>query len=213
MKKKQTTFYLAVPMRKHRLIPYWAILLCAAAWLSVSPQLSADEALDKLIAKCGMCHGKDGNSPSQGAPSIAGITEDYYLHSMHAYKHGARKSDMMKNFIAGVTDEDNKKLAKYYVQQTFKAAEQKVDATKAQAGEKLHNRYCEKCHENNGKITTFNYGVLAGQWMPYLELTMKEYLEKKRPVNPMMVKKLELAIQEGGEQAIEQLAHFYASVK
>lgn len=180
--------------------------------LSLIPIAFAEDT-EKLVKQCAMCHGKDGNSKSQTIPSFGGISKRYFKHTMDAYKNGGRKSDMMKRFVDNLTAEDIDKLAGHYETQTFKSAEQEFDAGLAEKGRVLHEKYCIKCHDNNGRVDKYNYGILAGQWMPYLKLTIKEYLEGTRRVNPMMVTKLKRVQEEAGEQGFEQLIHFYASNK
>jgi sulfide dehydrogenase cytochrome subunit len=168
---------------------------------------------ETLVKQCAMCHGKDGNSKSSSIPSFGGSSEKYFKYAIDAYKNGGRKSDMMKRFVDNLSAEDVNKLATYYSQQEYKPAEQEFDPQLADKGQELHNTYCAKCHDNNGRVDPHNYGVLAGQWMPYLKLSIKEYLEGARRVNPMMVKKLKRVQSEVGEEGFEQLVHFYASVK
>lgn len=181
---------------------------------TISFELTAFAAdLETLVKQCAMCHGQDGNSKSSTIPSFAGSSEKYFKYTMDAYKNGGRKSEMMKRFVAGLTAEDIDKLAAYYVQQPFKAAAQEFDPKLAQQGQAIHNQYCAKCHDNNGKVDPHNYGILSGQWIPYLKLAIKEYLEGTRRVNPMMVIKLKRVLNEVGEQGVEQLIHFYASAK
>jgi sulfide dehydrogenase cytochrome subunit len=171
------------------------------------------EDVETLVKQCAMCHGSDGNSKTSAFPSFGGISKQYFKHTMDAYQHGGRKSDIMKNYVKNLSPEDIDKLAEYYSKQSFEPAEQKYDPQLAAQGETLHTKYCAKCHDSNGKVDPYNYGILAGQWMPYLTLAIKEYLEGTRRVNPMMVKKLKRVQNEVGPEGFEQLVNFYASVK
>ena len=185
--------------------------------LTLAPAIYAEtsipEDVDNLVKQCGMCHGTDGNSKSKTIPSFGGINENYFKYTMDAYKNGGRQSDMMKRFVGNLSAEDIDKLAKYYTQQTFKISEQEYDEKLAQKGKVLHEKYCAKCHDNNGYVDPHNYGILAGQWMPYLQAAIKEYFEGTRRVNPMMVTKLKKVQNEAGPEGFEQLVHFYASIK
>lgn len=191
--------------------------LVASLSLSLSPASHAEsdspEKLDNLVKQCGACHGMDGNSKSNTIPSFAGINENYFKYTIEAYKNGNRKSDLMKRFADNLSAEDVDQLAKYYVRQTYKISEQTFDENLAQKGRGVHDKYCVKCHGNNGHVDPHNYGILAGQWMPYLQLSIKEYLEGTRKVDPVMVTKLKRVKTEVGDQGIEQLIHFYASIK
>lgn len=173
----------------------------------------ADAKMDGLIAQCSMCHGTDGNSPADTAPSIAGITEYYFKYTMDAYKNNGRDSAVMKMFVDNLVADDINLLAKYFAAQKPKSSVQEFNAELAQQGRLLHNKYCERCHSNNGSTSSDGYGILAGQWLPYLRLTLTEYTQGKRRVNDMMLIKLKKVRAEAGEKALEQLIHFYASLK
>lgn len=188
-----------------------AVLAAISLALLHNPTFAQD--VEALVKQCAMCHGKDGNSKSSTIPSFGGSSAKYFKYTIDAYKNGGRKSDMMKRFVDNLSAEDVDKLAEYYAQQTFISAEQEFDPQLAEKGHKLHNTYCAKCHDNYGRVDPHNYGILAGQWMPYLKLSIKEYLEGTRRVNPMMVQKLKRVNNEVGEEGFEQLVHFYASVK
>lgn len=191
--------------------PLFNLLLIS--FLSITCTAAVADDLEKLIKQCGMCHGQDGNSPSSTIPSIAGFTLEYFKHTLDAYKNDGRKDQMMKNFVHSLTEHQVEEIGVYYQKQKFIPREQKFDAAKAAKGKVLHDKYCEKCHENEGRVTDNNYGVLAGQWMPYNKKAIIDYLEGKRRVAPMMVTKLKALKKEAGDEGIEQLVHFYASVK
>lgn len=184
-------------------------VLCCIALISAITAHA--EPIDQIIEKCSMCHGADGNSSNPTIPSIAGITPEYFSHTMDAYKNNGRQSEMMKNFVHSLSKDDINKLATYFSKQTFKPRKQEFDPAKAEQGKKLHNKYCAKCHENGGRITENNYGILAGQWVPYLRQAIQDYLDKKRRVNPMMITKLEKLKKAAGDDGIEQLLNYYAS--
>lgn len=196
---------------KYKHFLYFPVALAFCVGISTTT-VQADD-LQQLIKQCGMCHGSDGNSPSSTIPSIAGLTLEYFKHTMDAYKNDGRKSEVMKNFVHTLTPHQIDEIGTYYQQQPYKPRDQKFDPEKAAKGKILHEKYCEKCHENQGRITENNYGVLAGQWMPYLKQAIKDYLDNKRRVAPMMITKLKALKQEAGEEGIDNLVNFYASVK
>ena len=66
------------------------------------------------IAVCVACHGKDGISIAPSFPNIAGQHEDYIYHSLKAYKNGTRNNAIMLGIAAGLSDDQMKKLSKYY---------------------------------------------------------------------------------------------------
>lgn len=172
-----------------------------------------DNQLQELVKQCGMCHGLDGNSVAPANPSIAGMTRQYFIHTFDAYRNDGRHSDMMKMFVHNLNEEQTIALADYYAKQKFIPRDQEFDSEKAKQGKVLHDKYCEKCHENAGRITENNYGFLAGQWTPYLKKVMKDYLDKKRNAPPMMITKTQKMIEAHGEESIDLLMHYYASLK
>ena len=155
----------------------------------------------------------DGNSNNEAMPSFAGISENYFKYAVEAYKNGNRKSDLMKSFIANLSPEDIDRLAQYYSKQTYKSQAQPYDEGLARKGKVLHEKYCAKCHDNNGYVDANSFGILAGQGIPYLRTAIKEYLEGVRRVNPIMITKLKRVQNQSGDAGFEQLVNFYASVK
>jgi len=187
-----------------------SIFICACL-MAVFPVYS--NPLEGLIKQCGICHGADGNSKSPANPSIAGMTRDYFIHTFDAYKNNGRQSEMMKMFVHSLTDEQTEELADFYEKQVFKPRDQKFEADKASKGKELHNEYCEKCHEDAGRITENNYGFLAGQWTPYLKKVIQDYLDNKRNAPPMMITKLKKMKEAHGEESLDLLMHYYASLQ
>jgi len=169
--------------------------------------------LDRLVAQCAACHGMDGNSNNNSIPSFAGINENYFKYAIEEYKNGNRNSPLMKNFADNLSPEEIDKLAKYYEKQTYKPIEQPFDQELAQKGKVLHDKYCAKCHDNNGYVDPHNFGILAGQGIPYLKSAIKEYLDGTRKANPIMTIKLRRVQNDAGEAGLDQLVNFYASVK
>ena len=56
-------------------------------------------------------------------------------------------------------------------------------------------------------------GVLAGQWIPYLEYTMADFQSGDRAMPKKMRKQMEEAHEEHGEESIAKLIQFYAGQK
>jgi cytochrome c553 len=68
-------------------------------------------------ASCLACHGAEGKSAVPLYPNLAGQHAPYLLHSLQAYKKGERsggQAEVMKAFVAGLSDEDMADLAAYY---------------------------------------------------------------------------------------------------
>lgn len=90
-----------------------ALWACTAAvWAG-----NADRGSEKAAQVCAACHGTDGVSQNPIYPHIGGQYEDYMLHSLRAYKSGARQNAIMQGMVAPLSDEDLEDLAAYYAAQ------------------------------------------------------------------------------------------------
>ena len=160
---------------------------------------------------CAGCHGTNGNSNGPATPTIAGISSEYFIETMMAYKEGERPSTIMTRIAKGYTDEEIKLMAEFFAKQTFERKAQKSDAKLAGRGEKLHDKYCEKCHEDGGRSTEDDAGILGGQWKPYLKYTLADFMSGDREMEKKMAKKLKELHKKEGDAGIEELLNYYAS--
>jgi len=161
--------------------------------------------VNKLASQCADCHGKDGASTTSDIPIIGGISQQYMIDSMAAYKNKERpcleekyqsgpkkgqKTDMC-HIAKELSDADVKALAKYFSGKKFVRAKQPFDAGKAKKGKELHAELCDKCHVDGGSSPEDDAGILAGQHKAYLDLSFKQYSEGKRPMPKKMKPKFE----------------------
>jgi len=86
-------------------------------------------------------------------------------------------------------------------------ATQKFDPALAKKGKALHERGCEKCHSEGGSLASDDSGILAGQWMPYLTESFKQYSSGKRP----MPEKMKPKMQKLDQADVDALVHYYGS--
>ena len=186
------------------------LLICLSALGLYCSNLAAGE---ELISQCNMCHGSNGNSENSFAPSIAGMQRHHFKWVIDAYINGRRPPGVMKDQVVKLSEKDVSELADYYSAQVFIPVNQEFDPALAKKGLKLHNEYCEKCHENGGTVSNELPGVLAGQWMEYNRQVLKEYLTGQREGNSMMKIKMTKMIKLKGWASVESLVHFYASKK
>lgn len=94
-------------------------LLAASALAAGSAQAADDAAIaQKAKTVCAACHGPDGNTPTTPEfPKLAGQHYDYLLHSLKAYKSGARKNPVMAPMAQALSLQEMEGLAEYYSQQ------------------------------------------------------------------------------------------------
>lgn len=177
---------------------------------------SADPAQD-----CMDCHGKDGLSTEADVPIIAGASAAYLADSMADYREKSRPcpeskyragdkkrpaTDMCR-IAAALSEADTAKVVAFFAGKPFVPARQQADAQRAAAGKKLHSLHCEKCHEHGGRSAEDDAGILAGQWIPYLRSSMKEYTSGKRE----MPEKMKPKIEKLSADDVESLIQYYGS--
>ena len=188
-------------------------ILIACSVVVGGAAFAATPSASMLGNTCAGCHGTNGNSNGPATQTIAGISSEYFIETMEAYKSGERPSTIMTRIAKGYTEEEIKRMAKFFAKQKFDRQPQKVDAKMAKRGKKLHDKYCEKCHEDGGRSTEDDAGILAGQWKPYLKYTMEDFMSGDREMTKKMKKKVDQLKKSKGDAGMKQLFHYYASQK
>ena len=195
----------------------YTLLLCGLVYSASSP------GTEQVTKDCMDCHGKDGVSTESDIPVIAGYSAQYIIDSMIAYKSDERPATESKyrggdtkraptdmgKIAKKLTDGEIESIAEFFAEKEFVPRKQPFDATKAALGAKIHDRGCKKCHEDGGSSPDDDAGILAGQWVPYLEHAFKEYTSGKRPQPEKMKPKTEKL----SPSDIEALIHYYASLQ
>ena len=181
-------------------------LLCMGATLATLP-LAAVRAADvaDLVASCADCHGPDGASSEPQVPIIGGFSAPYMTDSMIAYQEQERpcpeaeypsgdkkgQKTTMCAIAEDLNEDEIEELASYYAGKPFVRAQQRFDAALAEKGKEIHESKCDKCHAEGGSLASDDSGILAGQWMPYLEQAFKEFASGERPMVKKMKPKFE----------------------
>jgi cytochrome subunit of sulfide dehydrogenase len=171
--------------------------------------LLAEPSGQALAYTCAGCHGTDGSSKGPSSPSIAAMDPDVFIDAMQAYKLDERNATIMNRIAKGYNDKQIKSMAWFFAKQPLNALAQKHDVELAKLGAQLHDKYCEKCHEDGGKPG--DAGTLAGQWMPYMNNTMEDFISGHRNYPRKMQRKVDAAIKAEGDRAIPALLHYYGS--
>jgi sulfide dehydrogenase cytochrome subunit len=188
-------------------------ILIASSVALAGPVFAETPSAAMLGNTCAGCHGTYGNSQGPATPTIAGVSSEYFIDAMQAYKNGERAATIMDRVAKGYTDEEIKLMAEFFAKQTMVRKPQQVNAALAKKGMAMHEKYCEKCHEDGGRSTEDDAGILAGQWTPYLQYTMSDFISGEREMPSKMKKKVEELQAKGGDAAIEALIHYYGSQK
>lgn len=173
------------------------------------------------IESCEDCHGKDGASEEHEVPIIGGLSAQYIIDSFTAYEDKARsceeveyltgshkgeKGDMCKSGEK-LSAEEIKQLADHFAAKPFARARQDFDAGLAKKGKRVHGRHCKKCHEDGGSSPDDDAGILAGQWMHFMEEQFEAYAAGKRKQPKKMKKKMDKL---SGDDT-KALIHYYGS--
>jgi sulfide dehydrogenase cytochrome subunit len=164
-----------------------------------------------LANTCAGCHGPDGSSTGPATPSIAGVSEEYMIEIMEDYAKDKYASTIMGRIAKGYTEEEIKAMAKFFAGKKMKTIDQKANSTMATKGKRLHDKYCEKCHEDGGRSAEDDAGILAGQMMPYLANTMEDFHAGTREMPKKMAKKMKSMYKKAGDEGVEALVNYYGS--
>ena len=183
-----------------------AVLLGSGLLLGTA-HLSAAPTATMLADTCAGCHGTDGASTGPAIPSLAGMSEIYLVDSMKAYKSGERASTVMGRIAKGYSDEEFQLMASVFAKQPVAVTSQQTDAAKAEAGSKLYEKNCEKCHDEKGALADDDAGILYSQWLPYLQYSMEDFMAGSRE----MPKKMKKKVDKLSDAEIDALLTFFAS--
>ena len=184
-----------------------SIALLGSALMLQAASLSAAPTATMLADTCAGCHGTDGASVGPATPSIAGLSEAYFNDTMLAFKSGDRPSTVMGRIAKGYSEEEINLMAGYFAKQPIAITSQQTDPAKVAAGEKLYPKNCSKCHDENGALADDDAGILASQWLPYLNYSMEDFKNGSREMPKKMKKKVDAL----SEEDISALMQFFAS--
>lgn len=67
-----------------------------------------------VASQCIACHGADGISSNRSWPNLVGLSKDYLIKSLNAYKDGTRKNDVMAGIAKNLNETDAENVAAYY---------------------------------------------------------------------------------------------------
>ena len=177
--------------------------------------------LDTVVETCNGCHGDAGVSQWSDMPTIAGMPEFTHADALYFFRDGdrpcsesafrqgdtSRPATTMCAVAGDLSDEMIDGLAAYYFALPFVPAKQDFDAGLAATGKDVHDKLCSKCHSDGGSNADDEAGILAGQWMGYLEATFAEYASGAREQDKSMKDKMDQLSAED----TKALLHYYAS--
>lgn len=166
-------------MKKHlsHFIPLVFALFMSQFVLADSVDVSA------TIPVCLGCHGIDGVPINSDTPVLAG-QEYYYLYvQLKDYKAKRRDNAIMSAMVQNMSKDEMKALAEHFSTMEWPNLPTEIDSAKADSGASALNAgQCSQCHstyQGDSRIPR-----VAGQHLPYLLQTMKDFKNKVRLNSP-----------------------------
>lgn len=194
---------------------------CAVAWLvgvglavpgpaamAQAPQPVPAVSLSARLALCNACHGADGVAPTPAFPSLAGQPKLFIENTLVLIREGLRDVPVMKDSVAGLSDEDIVALARHYAALPLVAKLPPARAEKVAAGAALSARlFCGSCHmpDYSGQQQVPR---LAGQHEAYLLESMKTFRDKPGPGRDTI---MAATLRGLSDVDLANLAHFLAT--
>ena len=99
------------------LAAYFAGLKCESG---LTPERQAVSAGQATASKCTACHGANGVSANRSWPNLVGLSKNYLIDALRAYRSGARKNAMMASIANDLSDADIENAAAYYANASCK---------------------------------------------------------------------------------------------
>ncbi|MCK5325872.1 MAG: hypothetical protein KAJ57_07680 [Woeseiaceae bacterium] len=197
------------------------ISIAISLTLGLFVSVPATAGLDSIVENCNGCHGTDGVSQWTDVPTIAGVPEYVHSDALYFYRDNERPcseseyrqgdtnlpATTMCNVVAEMSDDMIDEIAAHYAALPFVAAQQEFDADLAATGKGVHDTNCDKCHSDGGSNPDDEAGILAGQWIGYMEATFAEYASGDRE----QPKKMQETLEALSDADVTALLHYYAS--
>lgn len=183
------------------------VALIGSVFMAGTAQVLADPSASMLANTCAGCHGTGGKSVGPASPNLAGMSQYYFIESMNGFKSGARPATVMDRIAKGYTESQIEAMAGYFASKPVHKAKVPHDAAKAKAGAKVYDQACSKCHDDKGALPDDDAGILAGQWLPWLQYSMIDFQSGARE----MPRKMASELKKLSDEEIQAALHFFAS--
>lgn len=182
--------------------------LAAGLVLAGAPLAEGVRSPAMLANTCAGCHGINGASAGDIMPIVGGLERGYLYAVLSEYKSGERDSTIMGRLMRGYSDNDLKAIAAYMAAQPWVSAKVKVDADRVAKGKAIHEKQCETCHEEGGRVQEDDAPRLAGQWPDFTLVYLEDCRAKGRRCEP---RKMGTRVMKLSDEELKALAQYYAS--
>jgi cytochrome c553 len=185
----------------------WKSSLIPGRKTRAAPSARDIQAGKELAGPCISCHGENGNSTTEGVPSLAGLSSQYIATALDGYFSDSRNNEFMKVFKHAFGKDRIAKLGAYFSSQQRTRSTLPVKGN-AKAGEKLATQRCIGCHGEGGNSMIDEFPTLAGQNYKFMVDATLSYNNGNRK-NQVM----QNAIKGLSKTDIHNLAAYYATQK
>lgn len=196
-------------MRKNKIIKLM-IISSGLFSLILTHQALATPSAQALSYTCAGCHGTNGASNGPAIPSLAGLSKDYLVESMQAYKEDEKNPTIMNRIAKGYSDKEFELMGDFFAaQKVYRIPNQPYDEAKAKDGKKLHEKYCSSCHSEGGTVGDDEVGLLSGNSALYLQYALADFVSGSRDMPKKMKKQIKKMLKKD-EDAFDKLVHYYS---
>jgi cytochrome c553 len=163
-------------MRRHFLGFAVGSLALASSFLAARSVDAADIAAGKEKAEmCAGCHGENGISQMENAPSLAGQLDQFIQWQLVFFRAGARKNEQMQPIVEQLNNEDIRNLGAYFASLTPPKGPTDNDPDLSAKGKQAAaGRGCASCHTDT-YAGTKAVARIAGQREEYLVKALNDY--------------------------------------
>lgn len=178
--------------------------------LALGTQVMAIPSAQMLSNTCAGCHGTNGVSNGPATPSLAGLSKNYLVEAMQAYKNDERNPTIMNRIAKGYSDQEFELMGEFFSEQEVRSiGQQKYDNTKAKSGKKLHKKYCAGCHSEGGTVTDDEAGLLAGNAALFMKYSLVDFHDGSRDMPRSMKRRIEQMLKRDAK-AFDKLVNYYS---
>jgi len=166
------------------------LVALAPAQAQAAEEVSRERVMEIIGESCTFCHGDRGEASNPIYPRLAHQNRDYIVKQLKNFRDGRRKSDIMNEQAAGITDAEIGALAEYFASQPPLAhplPEDEQERLLHRIGEyvfKFGDPYsdippCSTCHGKAGEGSK-TLPRLAGQHRQYILKQLKAFSSRER---------------------------------
>ncbi len=167
-----------------------ALLALAATQAGAEEKVSPERVTEIIEESCTFCHGDRGEASNPIYPRLAHQNRDYIIKQLKNFRDGRRKSDIMNEQAAGITDAEIEALADYFASQpplAHRLDDYEQERLLHKVGEyifKYGDPYaeippCSTCHGKAGEGSR-TLPRLAGQHRQYILKQLKAFSKRER---------------------------------